>query len=172
MVEHLVTASDPFGQLLNPGFASVTLGANTTSAAGGTATPLNYYEEWSGPITFNFAAGYNPTSTTITISVVRVGRMVTLHIPPVNTLGTGGTGSTFSSNANAIPARFIPSIAVDIWSAGLFVINSVNSQGAIGINPGNNGFSIGVNAGLGPFGNTLSAQYGTLEHQYVNWTLV
>lgn len=171
-MEHLVSPTDPVGQILNPGFNSVTLGGNTTTAAGGTPAALNWYEEWSGPITFNFAAGYNPTSTTITISIVRIGRIVILHIPPVNTLGTGGTGSTFSSNANAIPARFIPAVAVDVWSAGLFVINSTNSQGAIGINPGNNGFSIGVNAGLGPFGNTLSAQYGTLEHQYVCWTMI
>lgn len=162
----------------NGAYGSLNVAGNTTTGSltlpttGGVPASLNYYEEYSAPITFNFAAGYNPTSTTITIGIVRIGKMVTLHIPPVSTLGTGGAGSTFSTNSNVIPTRFIPAIVVDIWSAGLFVVNSTNQQGAIGINPSNNGLSIGVGPGLGPFGNALSNQYGTVEHQYVSWTLI
>lgn len=83
----------------------VITGVSSISLAttGGTATPLNYYEEL--PLTGNTFTGGVSVAQPCVIQLTRVGRKVTALFPSI--IGTG-VASVLTSTI-AIPARFLPS---------------------------------------------------------------
>jgi hypothetical protein len=69
--------------------------------SGGTASPLNYYEEYAH--TTNFIGSF--TASNVVITITRTGRVVCLQWPDI--LGTSSASQPIASST-VIPARFIP----------------------------------------------------------------
>ncbi len=79
-------------------------GALTLATPGGTASPLNFYQEFSGIVTFSGSALNASVDTTIHLT--RVGKVVTMTLD-----GFIGVGSAFVPTplaGTAIPAQFRP----------------------------------------------------------------
>lgn len=112
---------------------------------GGTATNLNYYEEYSSP--FVFSGPWGATTYTRNVTITRIGRMCTLKIDAISQ-----TGSSISniSMTGSIPTRFIPAATADYTSeifpimvfdkgANVSGILNLSNTGAILIQCLNNG---------------------------------
>lgn len=111
--------------------------------AGGTASVLNNYEEYT--LTVNFTGPC--TLSSVAIKCVRVGSTVTIMIPPAT--GTSTVGTVFSGSAN-LKANFRPpsSAGSYVTLQNLVVSNSASIQGWVAI--GTNG-SIQILANGGNF---------------------
>lgn len=72
----------------------------TLPTSGGTASQLNYYEEITGTATFGGVA-----STTAAYTLIRVGKMVTLHI---TTVTATATSSDIWFSLELVPSRMRP----------------------------------------------------------------
>ena len=81
----------------------ITLNNNTTSY---TPKSLNYYEETSVSTTFFSNAG-GSTGSSITITLTRIGRIVTMYIPIFNVL-MGAANDFITTFGAPIPTRFRP----------------------------------------------------------------
>ena len=71
---------------------------------GDNQTALTDYEEYSAPVIFSGPIA----NTTVTIRLIRVGKMVSLSIPVISGAGNS-TQNYLDSPAGAIPTRFLPS---------------------------------------------------------------
>lgn len=83
---------------------------------GGTATPLNYYEEYVAPISFS---GPWASPMTRNINLTRIGRMVTLKIDSIFQIGAVAAGIT--TPAGSIPTRFLPPVTTDSNRLGVLI---------------------------------------------------
>ena len=91
------------------GDVNIAAGSLTLPTSGGTAANLNHYEEYTHNTTFTWDGGGSTTSA-VNCTIIRVGKMVTMRIPPVNA-NTGTSSGQFTMNT-AVPARFRPSQSI------------------------------------------------------------
>lgn len=96
------------GQTLTQIQNLTTTGNLLLPTTGGTASNLNYYEEYSAP--FNFSGPWGATVYTRNISITRIGRNCTMRIDAI--IQTASVGLSISSGS-PIPARFRPSASAD-----------------------------------------------------------
>jgi hypothetical protein len=109
-----ITNSGNYGGsgFINIGTNSMTCGAITSSGiylptSGGTATALNYYESnVNFPMMFQGAGG-GGTTTTVNLTISRIGNIVNIIMPIVNINSNGSYITT--NSAYYLPTRFRPS---------------------------------------------------------------
>jgi len=124
--------------------------------SGGTATTLNYYEEYKSTITFSGAWASNLTRD---LYIVRVGKMCTLHFVGGNQIAN--SSPTFISAA-AIPNRFFPIVAAvgmcSVTNNGGFAAAYYNlgTSGSLSISIASGTFVSGTS--VGPNGLSISYQ--------------
>lgn len=100
--------------------------------SGGTPTSLDYYEDYSYSATFS---GIWASSQTVTVRIVRVGKLVTMQFPYLNVAATTAAGINMDT---AIPARFRPAVdqmfTIDVFnnSARVFANLFTNTSGGGG----------------------------------------
>ena len=121
--------------------------------SGGTATSLNYYEEYS--YTTQFTNGYNSGAATTmnpapTIGFVRIGKQVTMTISTLTFLVNNGSAANGMSPVTAPPSRFLPSnlttgfasyLSASSYSAGRVLVNNtilINSYNALTVQTSTN----------------------------------
>jgi len=168
-----INQNGAFGSLNVTGATST--GSLVLPTTGGVPTPLTYYEEYTNPsFVWNSGSNYTPTSVTLTINIVRVGRMVTMHIPAFSVTGNGGTQAVFISNT-AIPSRFVPASGVNDTIQYLGVNNGTTTtgQGSFVVNRSSTSgiLALGTGYNVGAFANTLNGTYGLPWDCYVSWSV-
>lgn len=159
------------GTLSTPG--SLTTGSITFPTAGGTPTPLADYEEYTDVnFVWNGGSSYTPSTTTTTLSLVRIGNIVMAHLPAVLLTGNGTGGGAIFTSTSSIPARFCPSSTIFVALG-----EAQNSGGGGGTNLGtvrvrSNGLiDRGLFAIFSPFGFTNLQQYGHPYQMMAVWTV-
>jgi hypothetical protein len=96
---------------------------------GGTATPLNYYEEYNHVTTFTGANNSPP----LTLKITRIGRQVTVTCPGH---WGAGTAATFFTMTTPFPARFrhsLTALAPQITPM-IVAYNGAHTPGLVQIN--------------------------------------
>lgn len=151
---------------------SATVGSLILPTNGGTATPLTYYEELSIPGFVWNSANFSPTTQTVTLTLVRIGSIVTLHFPSIAATGTGVGGTGLFISGSTLPARFCPpesnaQVSVIPGTAGSsFTISlQVNYLGTTGQ------LALGQNSGQG-FTNASGTVYGNSRDAFATWNLL
>jgi hypothetical protein len=146
-LENSVVLVDGSGNMT--GVDSVTL-----ATTGGTATPLNYYEEYQ--LSGNTFTGAFTTAQASVLRLTRIGRLVNCLVPAVY----GTAAAAVATASVTIPSRFLPNAG----SVGTFgtlngeiivqngATTATNGQttGQWTINPTNGAFIIGVTSATGP----------------------
>jgi enhancing lycopene biosynthesis protein 2 len=92
-------------------------------SAGGTASKLNYYEEYAHSTTFTGIWASPPSKT---VKITRFGRIVTLMIPP--TMVTSNTSAVVTMGT-VLPPRFRPASGEDASGACLAIDNGTAVHG-------------------------------------------
>jgi hypothetical protein len=87
--------------------------------SGGTASPLNYYEEYFNN-TYTLAGPWGANAVFCVVYLVRLGRIV--HIGITSTTGSSTSTSTNIYVTGNLPSRFCPSITQ--WYIPMIVINN------------------------------------------------
>jgi hypothetical protein len=172
---------------LSVGANSITCGAITSSGAiscgtlspqnillptsGGTATALNYYEEYSYSATWTCYTG-GATIATVTHTIVRVGKLVTMRIPLFS--GNCNGSFPFVSTTYAMPTRFRPLVS------SYYNVQVANTNGTIGITQSFCGQLAVLNTGVlslvltgggtGVFGTGLGS--GLPQDVHISWILL
>jgi len=129
----------------------VTFAGLKLPTTGGTASTLNYYEE------YEFNTGFNIAGASLsTIGIVRIGKLVNMCVKTGVNVTASGSAPFYS--ATALPPRFRPVAAlntfVEIYYNGARStgVATINSTGIIDIFRTNGEyFAYGVNAGFIPF---------------------
>jgi len=156
---------------------AVVTGTVTTAALilptnGGTATPLTDYEEGSIPNFVWNTANYSPASVTQTLTFVRIGNTVTLHVPPLQVTGTGAAGTMFVSTS-ALPARLCP-VSSNVFAGYCMTTTASGFNGGILVN--NSGvagqLAMGAGSGLTAFANAGATLYGSTRDSYFEWNVL
>jgi len=111
-------------------------GGLTLPSSGGTASPLNYYEEYTHVTTFTFGS---QATTAATFRVVRVGKLVTMTMLTGSQYVDSTSSNHFYSAVN-LPMRFVGGVGVMVpivvITGGLYATGSFsldNQAGAIAI---------------------------------------
>jgi hypothetical protein len=172
---------------LSVGANSITCGAITSSGAiscgtlspqnillptsGGIATSLNYYEEYSYSATWTCYTG-GATIATVTHTIVRVGKLVTMRIPLFS--GNCNGSFPFVSTTYAMPTRFRPLVS------SYYNVQVANTNGTIGIIQSYCGQLAVINTGVislvltgggtGVFG--VGAGSGLPQDIHISWILL
>lgn len=90
------------------------------ASAGGTASALNHYEEWTGSSTNSTGAVTGAGSACI-LKATRVGRLITVHLPITSSAGTAVGSFVYGET---LSARFRPTVGsvatiVQVFDAGV-----------------------------------------------------
>ena len=131
---------------------------------GGTATTLNYYEEYSysGVWVMNGGGG---TTATATVKIVRIGKVVNLKLYAFTLTTTAS--SIIMNGTYLLPTRFIPSSSTE-WVIGI-QNNSVMTTGTLYINVLGAMILYASAGGIGSF--TAAGVGGLVYDTYVTWIL-
>lgn len=92
---------------ISPGQTQTSIQNISLPTSGGTATNLNYYEEYSSLFTFS---GPWPSTYSRNVTITRIGRIVILKIDAL--IQTQNIDTIISMSGN-LPTRFIPQASVD-----------------------------------------------------------
>lgn len=128
------------------------LKADDDAAAGGAST-FNYYREGSTSTTFTFN-GSGGTSGSVSLSWVRVGKVVTINIP-TGVTGTTGTSSTQFNSNTAVPADIRPAAAINFYASVDSNNTTQSSPGKIAMNSDGT-ISVRLTANNTAWGNSLA----------------
>lgn len=95
--------------LSSAGLATFATGIKLPTS-GGTATTLDYYEEWTGTVTLSGGFAANPTGTAY---IVRIGTFVYMDFGSASLTASANSSTsnvnfTFSNSGSNIPTRFAP----------------------------------------------------------------
>jgi len=111
-VDNVYEKTSSHGILLNN---NVTLsGSLKLPTTGGTASNLNFYEEYSTTITFTWTDGVTNITCDASVSFVRLGKIVVVRIS--NLSFTGPLNGFVTSVAGSIPSRFTPTVQQSFFS--------------------------------------------------------
>jgi hypothetical protein len=83
--------------------ATLTLASFTLATSGGTASTLNYYEEWASS---GYTIGGPFANQNLNVKITRIGKICTLYIQGKSIIATNATA--IMTVNTAIPARFYP----------------------------------------------------------------
>lgn len=160
------------GTLSTPG--SLTTKSITFPTAGGTPTPLADYEEYTDPnFTLFFATGFQTTSATTTLKIVRVGKLVVFKLAPVTALGNGGTlNAPWGSAANSIPSRFTRASGGQTFHCIPILNGTTSTSGTLLLNNSFNFLSIGNGFFNGNWGATVNNQSYGLPYAFAWYTIL
>ncbi len=136
---------------------TVTFGGLKLPTTGGTASNLDYYEEYSGQMKFTNTVAETPL---LNYQIVRIGKQVTFTIKEGVLMQSSATGEYITMNTTPIPSRFLPTHTIAFASiiiiknysreAGKVVIDMTDSKlhilGAANVYFANGGFN-----GFDPF---------------------
>ena len=131
--------------------------------SGGTATSLNYYEEYSysGVWAMNGGGG---TTATATVKIVRIGKVVNLKLSAFTLTTTAS--SIIMNGSYLLPTRFVPNSSME-WIIG--INNNLMTAGTLYINVTGAMILYASAGGLGSF--TAGVTGGLVYDTYVTWIL-
>jgi hypothetical protein len=110
----------------------------TLQTSGGTATALNYYEEFSQVVTASFFT----VPPSVTVSVVRVGKAVTVRFSAVTSQAITAGGRPQLGTGGSFPARFSPAVLTPFIIS--IVSGSTPTLGKIAWDPNGGGVGSGL----------------------------
>lgn len=82
---------------------------------GGTATALDYYEEGSFTCNFNAGAGSGGSGTSFTAHFTRIGKIVAIQFPKMNSMTSGTANASFQTSAGVLVSRLRPISSGGHW---------------------------------------------------------
>lgn len=155
-------------QKTSPGVTTTTIQNIVMPTSGGTASVLNYYEEYVA--SYIFSGPWGATTYTRNVKAIRIGKNVTLSIDGI--FRTGSVAAVITTSTG-LPSRFIPPTSTDSLEIDLpvtcvnngIIVNGnlkISNSGILTISCINGAFPLSY----GNFGNTGSVGFNNISTSY------